>query len=116
MVKHNAKVVHYSDVPAQVFGDEAPGTHIRWLIDKEHDGAPVAALRMIEIGQGGNSPRHTHPYEHENYVIDGVGQVFIEDQWHDLKTGDVVFIPPDVLHQYRNAGETIFKFLCMVPV
>ncbi|MCJ7623317.1 MAG: cupin domain-containing protein [Anaerolineaceae bacterium] len=115
MVQPNAKIVHYSEVPAQVFGDEAPGTIIRWLIDKEHDGAPVAALRMIEISQGGNSPRHTHPYEHENYVVDGVGQVLIDDKWHEIKAGDVVFVPPDVLHQYRNASEITFKFLCMIP-
>ena len=110
------KVLHYTDVPAEKFGDQAPGTSIRWLIDDDHDGAPTYSLRIIEIEPGGNSPQHTHPYEHENFVVKGKGRVFIDGAWHDLKPGDVVFVPPDVLHQYKNAGETTFKFLCGIPV
>ncbi len=40
-----AKVCHYTDVPAEIFGDQAPGVTIRWLIDEDKDGAPVYALR-----------------------------------------------------------------------
>ena len=116
MADAKAKVGHYTDVPAQTFGDSAPGTSIRWLIDDDHDGAPVYALRMIEIEPGGNSPQHTHPYEHENFVVQGKGRLFIEGAWHDLKEGDVAFVPAGVLHQYVNAGESTFKFLCGIPV
>ncbi len=116
MADAQAKVVHYTDVPAQTFGDSAPGTSIRWLIDDEHDGAPVYALRMIEIEPGGNSPQHSHPYEHENFVVEGKGRLMIAGQWHDLKAGDVAFVPAGVLHQYVNAGDATFKFLCGIPV
>lgn len=110
------KVCHYSDVPAQTFGEEAPGTSMRWLIDDTHDGAPVYALRMVEIAPGGHSPHHSHPYEHENFIVDGRGRVLIEGIWHDLKPGDVVFVPPGAVHTYENAGDTTFKFLCGIPV
>ncbi len=110
------KVCHYSDVPAQTFGDEAPGTSMRWLIDDAHDGAPVYALRMVEIAPGGHSPHHSHPYEHENFIVDGRGRVLIDGSWYDLKPGDVVFVPPDAVHTYENAGDTTFKFLCGIPV
>ena len=116
MAEPKAKVVHYTEVPAQVFGDTAPGASIRWLIDDDHDGAPVYSLRMIEIEPGGHSPKHTHPYEHENFVVEGNGRVFINETWHELKAGDVVFVPAGVLHQYENAGDTPFKFLCGIPV
>ncbi len=116
MSEPKPKVVHYSDVPAQKVGAEAPGTVIRWLIDDEHDGAPYYALRMLEIEPGGNSPHHSHPFEHENYVVEGKGRVFFDGEWHDLKAGDVVFMPPNTVHQYANAGETVFKFLCGIPV
>lgn len=116
MAETKAKVVHYTDVPAQTFGDSAPGTAIRWLIDDDHDGAPVYALRMIEIEPGGHSPQHTHPYEHENFVVQGKGRLFIEGDWHDLQEGDVAYVPAGVLHQYVNAGESTFKFLCGIPV
>jgi len=116
MSSAKAKVIHYSDIKAKEFGPAAPGASIRVLIDDEHDGAPVYKLRMIEIVVGGNSPDHSHPYEHENFVVEGEGQVRIGDTWHDLKPGDVVFVPPGVRHQYRNAGKSTFKFLCGIPV
>ena len=117
MKEPKAKVVHYTEVPADVFSDsEAAGASIRWLIDDDHDGAPVYALRMIELQPGGYSPRHAHPNEHENFVVEGQGRVLINDTWHDLTPGDVVFVPGDTLHQYRNTGDSVFKFLCGVPV
>ncbi len=110
------KVVHYADVPAQEFGSEAPGTRIRWLIDADHDGAPVYALRMIEVDPGGHTPRHSHPHEHENFVVEGQGRVLLGDTWHALKPGDVVLVPGGTEHTYQNTGETPFKFLCGIPV
>ena len=116
MAEQKAKVVHYTDVPSQIFGDTAPGASIRWLIDDDHDGAPVYALRMVELEPGGKSPQHAHPFEHENFVVQGKGRLLIEDTWHDLNEGDVAFVPAGILHQYVNAGETTFKFLCGIPV
>lgn len=110
------KVTHYTAVPAQEFGPEAPGTSIRWLIDDEHDGAPVYALRMIEIAPGGHTPRHSHPYEHENFVVEGTGRVWLNGEWHPLQAGDVVFVPGGAEHTYENTGEGMFRFLCGVPV
>jgi len=114
--KKNGKVVHYTDVPAQEFGETAPGTSIRWLIDDDHDDAPVYALRMIEIAPGGHTPRHQHPYEHENFVVEGQGRVFINGEWRPLSVGDVVFVPAQMEHTYENVGDTPFKFLCGIPV
>ena len=116
MNESKAKVVHYTEVPAQVFGDTAPGTSIRWLIDDDRDGAPVYSLRMIEIAPGGNSPHHSHPYEHENFIVQGKGRLRIVDTWYDLKEGDVAFVPAGIVHQYVNAGDIPLKFLCGIPV
>ena len=116
MADVKGKVCHYTDVPAEVIGAPAPGTVMRWLIDDEHDGAPVYALRMVEIGPGGHSPHHSHGYEHENFVVEGRGRVFMDGRWHDLEPGDVVFVPADAEHEYMNAGDTTFKFLCGIPV
>lgn len=110
------KVIHYDEVPGVEFGEEAPGVTIRVLIDEEHDGAPNYALRMIEIATGGNTPDHDHPYEHENFVVEGRGQVLIAEGWHDVAPGDVIFVPPGVRHTYKNTGEETLRFLCGIPV
>ena len=116
MATEQGKVVHYTQVQAEVFGDEAPGTSIRWLIDDDHDGAPVYALRMIEVEPGGHTPRHSHPYEHENFVVEGQGRVLINGEWQPLQAGDVVYVPADMEHSYENSGQITFKFLCGIPV
>lgn len=115
MTQPTAKAVHYTDIPAQVFGDAAPGVTIRWMIDEEHDGAPNYALRMIEVAPGGNTPKHSHPYEHENFVVEGQGRVLLGDEWRDVGPGSVIFVPADLLHTYVNAGDVPLKFLCGIP-
>ncbi len=115
MTEPKGKAIHYTDVPALVFGDEAPGVTIRWVIDEPHDAAPNYALRVIEVAPGGHTPRHQHPYEHENFVIEGHGRVLLNDTWHDLRPGSVVFVPAGALHTYENTGEAPFKFLCGIP-
>jgi quercetin dioxygenase-like cupin family protein len=109
------KHVHYSQVPADEFGETAPGVTIRLLIDEEGDGAPFYNMRMLEIAPGGNTPDHAHANEHENFVLEGQGEVMYEGEWHPVGPGDVIFVPPGARHQYRNAGDTTFRFLCSVP-
>lgn len=115
MTKQKPKICHYSDIPAEIFGDEAPGVTIRWLIT-ENDGAPFYALRMIEVSAGGHTPHHQHPFEHENFIIEGQGKVQIDDKWRELSSGDIVFVPPNVPHTYVNDGDKSFKFLCGIPI
>lgn len=115
MTQPKGKAVHYTDVPAQVFGDEAPGVTIRWVIDEKADGAPNYALRVIEVAPGGHTPKHSHPYEHENFIVEGQGRVLIEAQWHEIGPGSVVFVPAGALHTYENTGDAPFRFLCGIP-
>jgi quercetin dioxygenase-like cupin family protein len=115
MTEPKAKAVHYTEVPAQVFGDEAPGVTIRWVIDETRDGAPNYALRVIEVAPGGHTPDHAHPYEHENFVVEGQGRVLLGDTWRDVAAGSVIFVPAGLRHTYVNAGDTPFRFLCGIP-
>jgi quercetin dioxygenase-like cupin family protein len=107
---------HYTRIKADEFGAGAPGVTIRQLIDEESDGAPYYNLRMIEIAPGGHTPEHAHDNEHENFVLEGAGEVLYDGMFHPVGPGDVIFIPPSSVHQYRNAGEGTFRFLCGVPV
>ncbi|RME26528.1 MAG: cupin domain-containing protein [Deltaproteobacteria bacterium] len=111
------KAVHYTTIEAQRVDDPAAGgASIRWLIDSEHDGAPNFAMRMIELAPGGHSPLHTHPFEHQNFVVEGRGEVRLGDRSHPIGPGDVVWVPPGLLHQYRNTGDGVLRFLCTIPI
>jgi quercetin dioxygenase-like cupin family protein len=109
------KVNHYEQVESKpVEMEGASGCKVRWLVG-EPDGAPTFAMRQFEVAPGGYTPRHSHPYEHEVFVLEGRGEVIEGDQPHPLKAGDVVFVTPNEIHQFRNTGATPMKFLCLVP-
>jgi quercetin dioxygenase-like cupin family protein len=81
----------------------------------ESDGAPNFVMRRFEVAPGGYTPRHSHPYEHEVYVLEGEGVVYENDRPHPLRPGAVVLVKPDEVHQFRNTGATPLKFLCLIP-
>lgn len=90
------------------------GCTVRWLVGQAQ-GAPNFAMRQFEVAPGGHTPRHFHPYEHEVFVLEGEGVVLEGDTPHPLAAGDVVFVRPDEVHQFRNTGDVPLKFLCLIP-
>ena len=116
MVEAKPKIIHYSKIPSVPIGESAPGSTMRWLIDKKNDGAPLYSLRLVEMEPGGNSLKHAHDYEHENFVVQGKGRVLIGDAWHDVAAGDVIFIPGNILHVFDNTGDELFAMLCAAPI
>ena len=109
------KVNPYEQVPQQpVEMEGSAGCQVRWLLG-ERDGTPNFAMRQFEVAPGGYTPRHSHPYEHEVFVLEGEGVVYEGDELHPLRAGDVVFVKPDEVHQFRNPGGSPLKFLCLIP-
>ena len=93
----------------------AAGVAMRLMVGRE-DGAPHFAMRVFEVEAGGHTPRHHHDYEHEILILEGRGELVNQDgKTEPLKAGDVVFMPANELHQFKNAGAEPFKFMCIVP-
>lgn len=108
------KVIKYSEVEATPVPREmATGTTIRWLISNE-DGAKHFYMRLFEMEPGAHIKPHYHPWEHEIFILEGGGEVRIGERVFKVEAGHVVFIPPNVEHEYK-AGESGMKFLCMIP-
>jgi quercetin dioxygenase-like cupin family protein len=109
------KVHHYTDVEAKEATEQgASKVKVRWLITKEM-GAPNFAMRLFEVEAGGCSPLHTHPWEHEVFILEGNGALVTEEGDKKLKTGDAVYVAPNEKHQFKNSSSKPLKFLCMVP-
>ena len=97
-----------------VIMDGATGCSVKWLIN-DTDGAPNFAMRQFVVEPEGHTPKHSHPYEHEVYVLSGNGIVLEGDHEHPIVAGDFVYVGPDEIHQFRNTGTGPLAFLCMVP-
>ena len=109
------KISHYSTIPPVAMkGEQVKNVAGRVLIGRQ-DGAENFTMRRFEIGPDGFTPRHSHDWEHEVWILEGEGEVMIQDQWHALKPGTAVFVPAGVEHQFRNGADQNFAFLCLVP-
>ncbi|MGQ9782074.1 MAG: cupin domain-containing protein [Nitrososphaeria archaeon] len=108
------KVFGYREVESRKAEEGAEGLSVRWLITKEM-GAENFAMRLFEMDPKGFSPRHSHPWEHEVFVLEGEGVVYGGGEERRFRTGDVIFIPPNEEHQLKNTGRKMVKFLCLIP-
>jgi quercetin dioxygenase-like cupin family protein len=72
-------------------------------------------MRHVEVEEGGYTPKHSHPWPHINYMIEGEGELFINGKINKVTPGSYAYVPSDSLHQFRNAGKGLFKFICIVP-
>lgn len=109
-------VFHWDKVtPLQLEIDGIEGVTKNILIGTD-DGAPNAIMRFFWLEPGGHSMLERHPQEHEVIVLAGKGNVQIGEEVFDLKPYDVVFVSPNELHQFKNASEEPFGFICVIPI
>ena len=109
------KITHFNDVLLEDVNVEgADKTKIRWLISKK-DNAPNFAMRMFEVEAGGHTPFHSHDWEHEVFVLHGTGALVTEEGEKPFQQWDVIFVEPFLKHQFKNTGDTLLRFLCVVP-
>ena len=107
-------VKHSLEVPAEAV-QGVPGVTVRWLWAAP-DGAPSFALRLFELEPGAATPHHSHPYEHEVYVLSGHALLREKAEERNLNPGDTVLVLPNDLHQFVNSGQEPLKFLCAIPL
>lgn len=79
------------------------------------DGAGVFHMRHFEVAPGGHTPHHAHDYEHEVLILHGQGVVKSDQGDRRCLPGDVVWIPANEKHQFQNAGDATFEFICLIP-
>jgi len=109
------RVQNHTEVPSnEVTMEGAAGCRVRQLVG-EKDRAPTFAMREFEVAPGGHTPHHFHDYEHEVYVLAGNGTILDGDVERPLAAGDVLFIAPNDVHQFRNTGSDSLRFLCLIP-
>ncbi len=96
--------------------DGVKGVSMAVMVGREH-GAPNFALRQFSVVPGGNTPRHSHDYEHEVFIVSGAGTILLNGAERPIRAGDVIYVPADHEHQFKaTGGEGGLQFLCLVPV
>jgi quercetin dioxygenase-like cupin family protein len=109
------KVASWRDVePRPVSEPGASGVSIRVLMGQK-EGAPSYVMRHFEVSAGGSTPYHTHPWEHEVYVLSGTGRVRRQGGETAIGAGSFVYVAPGEEHAFACTGDGPLAFLCVVP-
>lgn len=106
------KVLKYIDVePIK----EMPGV-AKYEVITAADGAPNFCMRVFEVQPGSSTPSHSHPWEHEVFVVSGRGVLVGEGGGTEIDKGSVIFIAPNENHCLVNKGNDPLRFVCLIPI
>jgi len=106
------KIANYTDTKPT---KELPGVLKREVITAR-DGAPNFCMRVFEVEPGSSTPDHSHPWEHEVFVLSGSGVVRGKEDETEISPGSIVFIAPDEQHCFINTGNKVLRFICLIPI
>jgi quercetin dioxygenase-like cupin family protein len=101
------KVSKLGDKPAK----EGHGGAVMHEIITAEDGAPNFAMRVIEVKPGSSTPAHSHPWEHEVFVLSGRAVVKGEKGEVEIGKDSVIYIPPDEHHTFESIGDEPLRFV-----
>lgn len=102
----------HQQAPVQM--DGAAGAKMRMLIGPAEN-ARNFHMRHFEVAPGGYTPHHQHDYEHEILVLKGEGAAQSAQGERPFKAGDVIWVPANEMHQFRNTGRGPLEFICLIP-
>ncbi len=69
------------------------------------DGVPTSVMLYLEHAPGESSAHHTHEWEHQAYITEGAGILWVEGTEYPIRAGDAVLVPPNALHHFTNTGD-----------
>lgn len=72
---------------------------------------PDAAVVMINIPKGDELKPHVTPVDVLFYVVEGSGELQIDDEIQEIHQDDLIFSPKGIKHGLRNSKSDRFRFL-----
>jgi quercetin dioxygenase-like cupin family protein len=77
-----------------------------WMVSSREmkditDGGFLELVNEFEVAGGGYVEPHSHPTHEFYYVMSGKGIMRIEDDEREVAQGDLIHIPPDMVHTLR---------------
>ena len=76
--------------------------HFKLLIDPRYGCRNLT--QFMGVIQHSRAPYHTHTYEEVIYILDGSGQVHVDEETHPIRRGSCIYLPPGLSHCLENDG------------
>ncbi|WP_416670772.1 cupin domain-containing protein [Egbenema bharatensis] len=105
-------IQNLNDCPEFIAGD---GTQLRELLHP--DKQPIAlrySLAHAIVPPGQTSIPHSLTTSEVYYILEGTGEMHIDEETQPVAPGDAIYIPPDAMQYIHNNGTIPLVFLCIV--
>ena len=87
-------------------------SEIRPLMDRTTSAIERCSLAEEMLPAGASVGRHYHVETEEiYYILDGTGEMRIDDETREVTTGDCILIPRGCTHSLRNTGADTMRLL-----
>jgi pyrroloquinoline quinone (PQQ) biosynthesis protein C/mannose-6-phosphate isomerase-like protein (cupin superfamily) len=96
-----------------MYANEVEKLNIQFTVERLPLAAEVLDPRMVRIPAGKFNEKHKHAHETLIHILDGTGQVLVDDRVLPVRGGDTVLVPRWALHQTQNLGSTELRFLAV---
>ena len=104
-------VVDEFNVPLERWSDPVRGeVGFRTLFGDGTTATDSLTAGVAEMEPGDWLGRHRHEHSEVYYIVDGEGTVVLDGEERAVGAGSAVFIPGNVEHGIRNAGERPLRF------
>jgi quercetin dioxygenase-like cupin family protein len=86
-----------------------------WLSDPSLTDTEQLTLVRVRMRPGAGHQFHYHPAREEIiYVLDGVAEQWVDREKRRLKSGEIAFIPKNVVHAIHNPSKKPMSFLAIL--
>lgn len=102
-----------SQLPGFIAGDK---TRLKELLhpDREYPFKGRYSLAHAIVAPGQTTLKHRLATDEVYYILQGTGEMHVDDEVAEVQVGDAIDIPPASVQWITNVGETELIFLCIV--
>lgn len=86
------------------------GISVKMMIDSDL-GADLSTMFMVQYEQGGFAGAHDHPLEEAYQILEGEVEATFDGTTYQLGPGDVAWAGVGCVHEFRNIGDGIVRWL-----
>lgn len=101
-----------ADLPEFVAGDN---TRLREVFNPLKDRLDLRySFAVATVAPGETTFRHRLKHSEVYHLLEGEGDMYVDDECERVRAGDVIYIPPGAVQRIANTGGHDIVFVCIV--
>lgn len=111
------KIIKEKKVKAELVKEGNARNAFRMVLLGAKEGSERIEMRLFKIAPGGQTPLHSHPWEHLIRVEKGEGVAYSAPEGKfKIAPNQAIYVPAGEEHQFLNPYAENLELLCVVPL